>query len=532
MPSSMAENLRGRAAMPLLVPRRQQGAIRRFGWIAALLCLLAAPASATPFGECCEPGGAHCVNTSPAASETRLAAASADLRAGEWCEITASKINLTSTRIDADCPSGSGNVLEYVANSAWDPVRRRIVIVGGVHNGADGGACNDLMTVWYDETTNSWGRQTGGPTNNVNTSGTHGHDGLALNPADGKLYYSGQFSANQVRRGVWNGSTYAWDTSSVPSHTSCRYIGGVDASGPGMAWADWGSSIVLVTDEGGGGVCTWQEGAGSWSLVQGTAGQNWGPYSQRAVCSANSQYCLATGYGSTFLSRIHWTGTQWQALIAAAAPASINMASVLESDPASGVFVFGTPGWNWWEYDPEANRWTAFGSGELEGYAGPPLGPSSGGGEETEFAISDHGVIGFIEAQGDAPPEFYLYKHSESSATALCSDGIDNDDDGLTDSADPGCWGPGDRTETDASGPECDNGFDDADGDGLVDASDPGCTGPTDNSEADGPCDDGVDNDGDGLIDYPADPDCTSYAGPTEVATEPPSPPGNLTSQD
>lgn len=56
-------------------------------------------------------------------------------------------------------------------------------------------------------------------------------------------------------------------------------------------------------------------------------------------------------------------------------------------------------------------------------------------------------------------------------------------------------------------------------GDGLIDyPADPGCTSPTDNSEHDAtlPCDDGVDNDGDGLIDYPNDPGCFNPAFNTE----------------
>jgi hypothetical protein len=66
-----------------------------------------------------------------------------------------------------------------------------------------------------------------------------------------------------------------------------------------------------------------------------------------------------------------------------------------------------------------------------------------------------------------------------------CNDGVDNDGDGLTDAADPGCASPSSPRED----PECDNGIDD-DGDGLVDFDggrsanhgvalaqpDPGCT--------------------------------------------------------
>ncbi|MDX6658994.1 MAG: hypothetical protein QOH62_3787 [Solirubrobacteraceae bacterium] len=75
-----------------------------------------------------------------------------------------------------------------------------------------------------------------------------------------------------------------------------------------------------------------------------------------------------------------------------------------------------------------------------------------------------------------------------------CSDGVDNDGDGLIDAADPGChsdgnpnnpasYEPGDDSEANggvvgqgagAAKPQCSDGKDN-DGDGLVDAKDPGC---------------------------------------------------------
>jgi len=65
---------------------------------------------------------------------------------------------------------------------------------------------------------------------------------------------------------------------------------------------------------------------------------------------------------------------------------------------------------------------------------------------------------------------------------------------------------------------ECQDGIDN-DGDGLVDhPADPGCDGPDDPSEhaAALPCDDGLDDDGDGLADYPADPGCRDPEWPLE----------------
>ena len=69
--------------------------------------------------------------------------------------------------------------------------------------------------------------------------------------------------------------------------------------------------------------------------------------------------------------------------------------------------------------------------------------------------------------------------------------------------------------------PECNDGLDD-DGDGLVDfPSDPGCSDALDTDErgASFACDNGLDDDGDTLTDYPDDPDCL---GPTHESEAPP----------
>ncbi len=68
------------------------------------------------------------------------------------------------------------------------------------------------------------------------------------------------------------------------------------------------------------------------------------------------------------------------------------------------------------------------------------------------------------------------------------------------------------------SNPQCSNGLDD-DGDGKIDyPADPGCSSANDTDETDiAQCSDGIDNDGDGKIDYPADPGCSSSADNNEA---------------
>lgn len=95
-----------------------------------------------------------------------------------------------------------------------------------------------------------------------------------------------------------------------------------------------------------------------------------------------------------------------------------------------------------------------------------------------------------------------------------CDDGIDNDNDGLVDSADPGCAFNGNTESPDPASTQC-NDAQDNDADGLTDfPEDPGCENAEDDDEFNEPipqCRDGIDNDGDMLIDYPNDPGC--FAG-------------------
>ena len=104
-----------------------------------------------------------------------------------------------------------------------------------------------------------------------------------------------------------------------------------------------------------------------------------------------------------------------------------------------------------------------------------------------------------------------------------CSDGVDNDGDGLIDRADPACTDPeGDDEAADPAIEQCRNGEDD-DGDGLIDLADRGCGSARDDDESDDPalpaCSNALDDDDDGFTDYPADPGCGSIGDDDETNT-------------
>ena len=93
-----------------------------------------------------------------------------------------------------------------------------------------------------------------------------------------------------------------------------------------------------------------------------------------------------------------------------------------------------------------------------------------------------------------------------------CSDGLDNDSDGLIDFPDdPGCDSPTDSDESDD--PECADGDDNDAANGTDWPEDLSCYGPDDPTEDGVPaCSDGDDNDGDGDTDA-ADSDCIGPSG-------------------
>ena len=96
-----------------------------------------------------------------------------------------------------------------------------------------------------------------------------------------------------------------------------------------------------------------------------------------------------------------------------------------------------------------------------------------------------------------------------------CNDGRDNDGDGLVDSNDPDCDSNKDIIE---SVTQCNDGRDN-DGDGLIDSNDPNCENSNDNVESPTQCSDGIDNDGDGKIDS-QDSDCVDSNDKIESPTQ------------
>jgi hypothetical protein len=140
----------------------------------------------------------------------------------------------------------------------------------------------------------------------------------------------------------------------------------------------------------------------------------------------------------------------------------------------------------------------------------------------TAWSDSNHFVAASFGLFQDSSVEVDSYGFRVASVptgwVGDCGDGVDNDGDGFTDMADPGCVGATDSSEKEA-GLVCDDG-DDNDGDGMIDyPEDPGCFNPfwfTENPQ----CQDGINNDPhqDGEVDFDGG---ASAGAPPEWQTDP-----------
>ena len=143
-------------------------------------------------------------------------------------------------------------------------------------------------------------------------------------------------------------------------------------------------------------------------------------------------------------------------------------------------------------------------------------------------AMTTKGTVTIDQA---APGEYYVFVDARfglggpfkltvgvERLPAGCADSRDNDEDDFIDADDLGCANAEDEDERDpedgAPRPQCWNQLDD-DGDGITDYPfEPGCTGKGDDDEADPrqppACGNGRDDDMDGVVDFPADIGCAA----------------------
>jgi len=177
--------------------------------------------------------------------------------------------------------------------------------------------------------------------------------------------------------------------------------------------------------------------------------------------------------------------------------------------------------------------------GTLEGAMGRSVGSCGGAaGGELYFTYRVDRPLEALRfstehAETQAPTVLYLRSSCQGPADQLCDRGtadrpgrtltLDHPASGLyflvVDTGSRDRVGPF-RLTVEAEGPPACRDTEDNDDDGLTDLADPGCAEPNDRDEQDPAipalCADGLDNDGDGHIDWPDDPDCAAAGADRE----------------
>jgi len=185
--------------------------------------------------------------------------------------------------------------------------------------------------------------------------------------------------------------------------------------------------------------------------------------------------------------------------------------------------------WAWMELDLAAPAGAQESvAGSFPGFDGDPAYQPGG---DARAYVTDEGALAYRYVRIEIPSTFAFYGLYVGENPSWSPDG----ERVVADDGNGNLW----WTEKDAAGiqrwltqagvdrdpdwgppyvPACDNGLDD-DGDGLADLTDPGCFEALDGSERgiDWFCDDGLDQDGDGLADFPADPGCEDPYDPDET---------------
>jgi hypothetical protein len=170
-----------------------------------------------------------------------------------------------------------------------------------------------------------------------------------------------------------------------------------------------------------------------------------------------------------------------------------------------------------------------FGLADVGDHASPDLVDLDGDGDLDALVGGEDGSTAFFENTGSAsapafaPPTINPFGLKDVGARAAPSF-VDIDADGDLDAFTSNGWRVMRFLENVEIGPgTCDDGLDN-EGDGRIDApSDPGCTSTADTDEKSTlQCDNGLDDDGDGRIDWredaTGDPQCASLADGSELA--------------
>lgn len=342
---------------------------------------------------------------------TALSNLARQMQAGEWRELSTNGFN--NMLLPNQPGDGSSSILEFSDEAKWNPLTKKIWIMGCARGAPDGtsayecgtSAARDAGFIEYDENTNSWKRL---PTAPVGTA-PHGYDNAALNPVNGDYYFNQ--SSQLENHKIWKFSDNQWTTLPSPDQNAYAFTGAIEI------FPELNKLIYIAGGPGAHGderLYMFSLPNSAWSSVPITAPI--GEYSHFTEYSARHKIVYFGGsensYGNKTLLKLDSQGQMTQA---ADSPVALGIGGTggrQSVDPVTGNLLVFTnksspSGSNSvYSYDPVTNKWTQHGT--------HPLSFTYDGDSYSQISvftpIPEYGVV--FAAKYGGGSKVYLYKHS------------------------------------------------------------------------------------------------------------------------
>ncbi len=338
-----------------------------------------------------------------AASASPLSDLAGSMQPGTFAELTSmsgwnSGAILSPSDISG-CTSGD-YITSYADKAAWDPVSRRVLMLGQAH-----GVCYGGRFVAYDDASNTWSIQPW--PSQICQSGTssspcfdHAYDNNTVDPATGRFYYRayGSSTVLQFQGGSWT------SLPSIPMNNlqCCSALEFFPAMGK------------LIFVDGDWGVWAYNPTAKSWAqMANGDAANNaaglpnlpMAPTSVFALYNPVQQILLFGGANHLYKMSSSGTITTMKT-----PPFTVGAANaVISVDPVGGKFL-ALSGSSMYQYDAGTDTW-----GQLSITVPATLMGLNGVGDGLVASdVTTYGVVMFIK-YNNASSKVYLYKHSASA---------------------------------------------------------------------------------------------------------------------
>lgn len=339
-----------------------------------------------------------------ATAQSTLGSLATGMAPGTWAQLDTS-ININSTLTEIGTGGTSGFMMEFCDKGVWDPIGKRLYIIGSDHNG--GSRTMNARFVMYDDATNTWTNLPApfwfSPIQGGNAM--HGYEHTTIDPVARKIYTRPM--GDDVLRGmtgyVYDIPTSTWSTlpiNNVTQYNSCCI---------GLQWFPERASVIWPSLESGvnGGVVEYKSGAWSrlWpvNLVLGSY-QGFAQYNPVL-------HLVWFGGGTNAETRNYTLNATGTVTTLSNAPLSMVINQTVQTiDPSSGDGLVLDNSRTLWTYKFQTATWTHV--------AGTP-GIFSGSVNTTAVngvvatPISNYGVVLFTKCLSQDTCTMYIYKHSQ-----------------------------------------------------------------------------------------------------------------------